>query len=65
MRWLTMHACGKCMKIGGAVFLVLGVLFLLRDLGVWNFWNIQWWTVLFLLVGLIKFKGCKDCEKKK
>ena len=59
-----MHACKKCMKIGGVVFLVLGVLFLLQNLGVWNFWNIQWYTVLFLLFGLVHLKGCPDCEKK-
>lgn len=38
--------------------LLLGVLFLLRDFGVWNFWNIQPWTVVFLLLGL-----CFLCKK--
>jgi len=59
-----MKACEKCMKMGGVVFLVLGILFLLQNLGVWNFWNIQWYTVLFLLFGLMHLGGCPGCKKK-
>jgi len=33
------------------VALIVGVLFLLQDLGIWDFWGINWWTVGFLLVG--------------
>jgi len=33
------------------VALIVGVLFLLQDLGIWNFWNISWYTVGFLLIG--------------
>jgi hypothetical protein len=36
----------------GVILLIIGILFLLVDLGKWNFWNIQWWTVLFLLWGI-------------
>ncbi|MFC2133821.1 hypothetical protein ACFLTH_04330 [Bacteroidota bacterium] len=36
------------------VVLVLGVLFLLKDLGIWTFWDINWWTVVFVLAGLWK-----------
>ncbi|MBU2639884.1 MAG: hypothetical protein KKG75_04235 [Nanoarchaeota archaeon] len=43
-----MHCCNKYV---GGVILALGVLFLLRDLNVWNFWNISWWTVAFLVAG--------------
>jgi len=52
------------MKIGGAMFLVLGILFLLRDLAIWDFWNIQWWTALFLVVGVTHYamSKCPDCE---
>ncbi len=52
------------MKIGGASFLVLGVLFLLRDFGIWGFWNIQWWTALFLVwgIGSLGSAGCPDCK---
>ncbi|NQU78802.1 hypothetical protein HQ545_03445 [Candidatus Woesearchaeota archaeon] len=62
-----MHGCEKCMKIGGIIILVLGVLFLLRDVGVWNFWNIQWWTVVFLFFGLthIGHSFCPECKKVK
>ena len=62
-----MNECSKCMKIGGVLLLVSGVLFLLRDLGVWNFWNIQWWTVLFVLFGVIKLGSshCPACQEKK
>jgi hypothetical protein len=42
---------------------VFGVLFLLQNLGVWNFWNIQWYTTLFLLFGIAHIGGC--CKTKK
>ena len=59
-----MNVCEKCSKIGSVVFLVLGVLFLLRDINVWDFWNIQWWTVLFILIGVVGLckSSCKDCQ---
>jgi hypothetical protein len=50
--------CEKCKKLGGALLLVFGILFLLRDLNVWNFWNIQAWTVLFIMAGLCAFGTC-------
>jgi len=52
------------MKMCGLLFLVAGLLFLLRDLQVWAFWDISWWTVGFLLVGLGKLAGgsCKKCK---
>ena len=63
------YRCGKAMAL---VVLVIGVLFLLRDLNVWNFWNLQWWTVGFLLAGIgCLTMGCcpenqdKDLNKKK
>lgn len=62
-----MCVCKKCMTIGGAVFLVLGLLYLLADLKLiegWNFWNIQWYTALFLAVGAghLASSKCPDCE---
>jgi hypothetical protein len=47
----------------GILLLVAGVLFLLRDLNVWNFWNISWWTVAFILFGFGGWCGtkCADC----
>ncbi len=41
----------KICKGCSLVALIVGVLFLLKDFGVWNFWGINWWTVGFLLVG--------------
>lgn len=56
--------CKKCMTICGGLFLVLGVLFLLRDLNVWDFWNIQWYTAILIVVGVahIASSKCPDCE---
>ncbi len=52
------------MMIGGASFLVLGVIFLLKDLGTWDFWGISWWTALFVVVGVgqIGSSKCPNCE---
>ncbi len=57
--------CKKCMGFCGWLMLVIGVLFLLRDFNVWNFWNIQWWTAVFILMGLshIGMKNCAECCK--
>lgn len=54
----------KCVKICGSVFLVLGILFLLRDLNMWDFWNIQWWTALFLVMGIgcLSSLTCPECK---
>ena len=59
-----MMMCGKCVKIVGAIFLVLGVVFLLGDLGYWDFWNIEWYTALFIIVGVthLASAGCSDCK---
>ena len=59
-----MMYCKKCMVVCGAIFLVLGVLFLLRDLGKWDFWNIQWWTALFIAMGVghLASSKCPECE---
>jgi hypothetical protein len=45
-------------------FVALGIAFLLRDLGIWDFWNIQWWTALFLWLGIASFgmRTCPDCQ---
>jgi hypothetical protein len=50
--------------MAGLFGLVFGAAFLLRDLNVWTFWNIQWYTVFFLLGGLTAAasSGCKDCK---
>ncbi|MEK6822454.1 MAG: hypothetical protein AABY13_01385 [Nanoarchaeota archaeon] len=58
-----MAMCGKCKKISGVLLVLAGIGFLLQDLGVWNFWDIQWYTALILIYGLVTFATttCKDC----
>ena len=58
-----MMMCKKCSMAAGAMFLVLGVAYLLQDLGMWNFWGINWWTALFLLMGIghMCASKCPDC----
>ena len=62
-----MHMCKKCGKLFSLLVLVLGVLFLLQDLGQWNFWGVSWYTALFLLLGISHLGTgyCKDCQAKK
>ena len=59
-----MYGCQKCTSVCGWLFLIVGVLFLLRDFGMWTFWNINWWTIVFLLWGLggIAMSNCKACQ---
>ena len=47
-----MAGTGMCRTIS-LLTLIAGVLFLLQDLGVWAFWNISWYTVAFILTGLM------------
>ena len=59
-----MHCCQKCSKICAVLLLVLGLLFLAKDLGYWGFLGIQWYTVVFLLAGFagLAASGCHDCQ---
>lgn len=59
-----MMGCKKCQGICGWLMLIAGVLFLLQNLNIWNFWNIQWYTVLFILLGVggIAMRSCPDCQ---
>ena len=50
-------------KTYGWILLIVGVLFLIRDFGGWAFWNIQWYTILFILIGMGGFCGC--CDKSR
>lgn len=54
--------CRKCSVGSGIVLLVIGILFLLRDLGVWGFWGIEWWTAAFILAG-VGWIGCSSCAE--
>ena len=59
-----MMGCSKCMKMGGASLLVLGIIFLLVDLSIWDFWNISWWTALFAVMGIgtLGSANCRECR---
>jgi len=62
-----MSGCKKCMGICGGLFVLFGLLFLLQDLNVWDFWGISWYTALFLLwgVGSLAQRTCPDCMAMK
>lgn len=57
-----MCMCEKCSKMSGVLLVVIGVLFLLQDVGIWNFWNLNWYTLAFLIGGLT-FVGAASCDK--
>ena len=62
-----MKECERCTALHGWIILIVGVLFLLVDFGIWSFWGIQWWTALFILVGLsyvCKSGYCPTCKVK-
>ena len=58
-----MSGCDKCMKVGYIIMLLLGIAFLLKDFGVWDFFGIQWYTALFLVwgIGMCGSTKCPDC----
>ncbi|MBI5072420.1 hypothetical protein HZA99_01235 [Candidatus Woesearchaeota archaeon] len=53
-------SCGSCPCWFSWAILVIGVLYLLGDLGIWTWFaaTFSWWTVVFLLIGLKKV--CKN-----
>jgi len=59
--------CERCQcphhYLAALVVLAVGILFLLKDLNVWNFWGINGWAALFMLVGLgfLLKRTCKCC----
>lgn len=59
-----MMGCQKCHVVCGVLLLALGLLMLLQNLGIWNFWNIQWYTGVLIIfgVGSIAMTRCKDCR---
>jgi hypothetical protein len=58
-----MCMCNKCGSCMGWTVLVAGILFLLKDLNVWNFFGIQPWTIVFILIAMIMIgkSCCKNC----
>ncbi|MFC1800894.1 hypothetical protein ACFLZB_00305 [Nanoarchaeota archaeon] len=57
----------KCPLLGTLILLAAGICFLLVDLGVWDFWKINWWTIAFLFIGVMKLGMCfcKECKVSK
>ena len=59
-----MMGCNKCSSMCGWTVLILGILFLLQDLGRWSFWNIKWWTIMFIVTGIsyVAMSNCNSCQ---
>lgn len=36
----------------GPLLVIVGILFLLQDLNVWNFWGLSWYSLTLIIVGL-------------
>ena len=60
-----MMGCKKCSGICGWLLLIAGLLFLLKDIGLANWWNISGWSIVFLLAGIahIGMGHCRDCQE--
>lgn len=58
-----MHGCENCSKGGAILILVVGILFLLKDVNIFD-WGISWYTAAFLIVGLghLGMASCKSCQ---
>jgi len=61
------NGCDKCCNGTAWLFLIIGVIFLLGDLSLWDFWGIQWYTALFVILGItwIAKGSCKECKIKR
>jgi hypothetical protein len=49
---MCMSCCDGCGTWVALVVLVAGVLWLLNDYGMASFWNVSWWTLGALLLGI-------------
>ena len=58
-----MMGCTNCKRISGLLLIIFGLAFLLVDFKVWNFWGISWYSVLFILLGVVScaMSMCPDC----
>ena len=59
-----MNGCEKCNAITAVLILLAGIGFVMADLKVWSFWSLNWWSVIFLIVGItsLAMGTCKDCK---
>ncbi len=47
------------------IFVIVGILYALQDYGVaLNWWKFNWYTVIFLILGLAHLSGCCKVKKK-
>lgn len=54
-----------CDKSWGWVILIVGILYLLQDMGTISFWNFNWWTVVFVIWGLMAVFGDSGSKGKR
>ncbi|RJQ16885.1 hypothetical protein C4573_02375 [Candidatus Woesearchaeota archaeon] len=54
------HTCYSGGKSVGIVFIILGILMLLQNLGVISFFKVSGWTIILLVIGawLVSKKEC-------
>lgn len=59
-----MGMCPRCTKITGIMFVALGIMFLMKDLGAWNLGGVSWGSAFLLAVGVSFFAKslCRDCN---
>jgi hypothetical protein len=59
-----MGMCGKCKTITAGLFLLVGLAYLLADLGMFSF-GVSWWTSLFVVWGVtgLASSKCSECKK--
>lgn len=55
----TGSCCASSKMWTGVILLVIGILYLLQDMGTIRWWTYSWWTVAFLIMGLKKL--CWSC----
>ncbi|MFH1506179.1 MAG: DUF5668 domain-containing protein [archaeon] len=46
---------GHYAPVWGIIVLIIGILFLMQDMGTWNFWGLNWWTIVFIICGISMF----------
>jgi len=47
----------------GIITLIVGIMFLLEDFGTWGFLGINWWTAMFILIGVCSLSSLGKGKK--
>ena len=60
-----MCLCNKCKHVAGGLVVLLAVAFVLKDLQVWNFWGINWWSagLVWLSLVMVVSHVCPECRE--